>query len=216
MSIYDLYFTAVRKFNEKNKVIKGLIYKKIRDELGFGYTSKDIVSAINLCSVSTEFTGLNFKDIRNPLSEKSDINLMPIDTFMYHNELRLIPNRPKKSFDIITGEFKTESEKFYLEMKASYTLEDLTRYIKTKSQLALTTDVIEKLHGALNYLLKRHSLDFLLFLIDTSNQVYSDSMKIQYNILSIDDNIALAKDHYNKKVSECKLLALDKVVLKER
>lgn len=108
------------------------------------------------------------KDIPSQVWNLKNDNLLHKDEFYYHKELRISSKSP--TLNINTGEITTE--KFFLEMKIAFTLEDLYNYFNKCFPRHISNK--EQDIGALKYLLGKYektledikAVDFLLCLID--------------------------------------------------
>lgn len=216
VSVYDLAYNYIKINNltmdSQNK--KDLI-NTIRGVLNNGANSIDVIRKIKGGNKSNQEHSMFFKSIKsvgNLLKNKTSNE----DKMYYHNELRLIPEAPMKCLDINTGEIETVYQDYFLEMKASYTIEDLCKYIKKKEFLSNTMENEARAKGSLKFLTGKYDIDFLLFLIDTANEMYSCNLRYARNILDISDFEREAKGNYERRVTECAISNTDKIVYKKR
>lgn len=216
VSVYDLAYNYI-KINNLTMDGQGKrdLINTIRGVLNNGANSIDIIRKIKGGNINNQEHNIFFKSIKsvgNLLKNKRSDE----DRVYYHNELRLIPEAPMKCFDLNTGEIKTVYQEYFLEMRASYTIEDLYNYIKKKEFLAKTMENESRAKGSLKYLTGKYDIDFLLFLIDTANEIFSYNLRYARNILDISDYEIEAKENYERRITECAISDTNKIVYKKR
>lgn len=211
-SIQDLIYAFVKnKCLFINEEYKNNIYNTIRGALNNGYTYKDIINIITNPNSSIK----SIKSLCKNKKDGNDINVLE-DKFYYHNQLRMLPPPPVSYYDPNTCEIIQEEVEYFLELKASYTLNDLIDYIRTKDSMKLLTNNIKRLTGAINIELKRFGIDYLLFLIDTTDIIYSNKKKELKSLFEIEDYIKETDININAKRTESVVNGTNKVVLKTR
>lgn len=121
----------------------------------------------------------NNKQILNYLLEYgSELNeilwensLLKPNTFYYHEQLTLMPEPA-----IWNPNIKEQSQKFYLEMKIKYTIDDLLNYYYNELLVPIELRDTNKDKGAFEHMLKKYikfnieAIDFILYLIDYNKQ----------------------------------------------
>lgn len=210
-SVYDLAYEYI-KSNCPNicSIGKKNVINSIVEVLNDGANGDDIYQKIKSCKNNNREHYEYFKRI------KSGGNLLKPGKIFYHNELRVVPDAPKVYFDINTGEMKRVKQDYFLEMRASYTLDDLYNYIAKKEYLSKSIEDRSRAIGCLRYLTNRYDIDYLLFLIDTVNDIYSSKLKYLRNILDISDYEHEASENYRRRITECAISNTDKVIYKKR
>lgn len=216
VSVYDLAYNYI-KINEltMDGNSKRNLINTIRGVLNGGANSIDVVRKIKGGNKNNQEHDLFFKSIKstgNLLTNKNSDE----DRVYYHNELRLIPNAPMKCLDINTGEIETVYQEYFLEMRAGYTVNNLWEYIKKKEFLANTMENEARAKGSLKFLTGKYDVDYLLFLIDTANEMYGCNLRYARNILDISDFEKEAKENYQRRITECAISDTDKIVYKKR
>lgn len=141
-------------------------------------------------------------------------SLLKKNTFYYHNILHIQPKMPtfnpfKKTEDV---------EKFYLEMKIMFTMDDLINYFyKT---LNINKDLLDKKRdeGSFNYLLNKYSkldfiepIDFVLALIDHCKQDSAMFSRIM-SVLDISNAEAEVYDILKRKTAEAELQKANRIL----
>lgn len=213
-SLYDIVFMYIEKNFEKSSITQNdkiNAIKSISQCLYNGSTSEDLINTINSKKDKEKSPNIFFKN------SNSRSNLLSPSKFYYHNELRKYPNAPNKIWDIDTGEIVNVVEEYFLEMRASYTINDIIKYISNnKDFLSKTLNDKNRATGSITFLLKKYDIDFLLFLLDTTNDIYSSKQKYAKSLIEITEYEDEAKKNYESKINECKVIGQDKVVAKKR
>lgn len=211
LSIYDLAFSYINKnYTEISNNDKINIINKISEVLGNGSTSGDINNRIEKSNGSDREYNRFFSSI------KSSGNLLKPNKFYYHNELRIVPGPPRREWNINTGEIENVTQEYYLEMRASYTVDDIVNYIKKKEFLAKTLIDTNRAKGSINFLLKKYDVDFLLFMVDTVNDIYSGKQKFARSLVEISEFEDESKDNYERRITESKINGDDKITPRKR
>ncbi len=210
-SVYELAFNLINKnYKEIDNKTKVKIINKIIEVLQNGSTYHSINSKIQTCPINSEDVERYLESTR--ISGSS--NLINFNTFYYHNELRVVPPAPEVYFDLNTGDFIREPFEYFLEMKASYTIDDLINYLQTKPSMSLLFNNKSRLVGGLNSLLQKYNIDKILFAIDHTDMVYD--RRFLKNIFEIEEYIKEAEDSYNIKMTESVVNGTNKIVPKKR
>ena len=213
-SIYDIYHYVINKFRVTNVNTKKHIYSDIISTLKNGVNDYEIIEYIDSLNNVRSWRDVILSSLRN--NDKHKMNRIDGTTMYFHNELRITPGPPSVHFDINTGEIISKSEKFFLEMRSSYSVNDMFNYLKSKSQFKYCICDANRTKGALVFLLNKHSVDYTLFLIDTTNNILMNDNKFIYNLLEVDKNINIANENYTRKKTENINNGLSNIILKER
>lgn len=210
LSMYDLAFLYINKnYKEISNDEKLNVINAITLSLKNGATSNDLISKINK-TYDVKKAPYNFFNIN------SSGNLLDPNEFYYHNFLRCIPKAPTRFWDIDVGDIKIEQQEYFLEIKASCTTFDVFEYIKRKEFLCKTLSDKNRALGSINFLLKKYNIDFLLFLFDTANDIYSSKQKYARSLIEVSEFEVEAKLNYEQKITESKISGQDKIVHKKR
>lgn len=141
-------------------------------------------------------------------------NLIQLNRFYYHPKLQVAPPPPVLKIEddgTITPSY--DSEDFYLEMKDSFTVEDLLDYFYSKKNMAVPDSNIKKDIGAFNHLLQFWDIDFLMFLIDEAFTSSVDEGKpLPNSPLDIQEYDAQAMTVYEARKNICHEEGLDHVI----
>lgn len=204
-SFYDLVFAFLERFydeappeSEKKRVASEMWHLLLN-----GWTAEDITNELRM------FRG-SFPGVRPDLAElfehlrRRQQNLLRPDRFYFHNQLRIMPGPPKRSLDLNAGTITKNEEEHFLEMRASYTVEDLTDYYIQQSKESVTANDRKRMVGAFKYLLKTHELEVVLFMVDAGvNAVYSEDLgRDQLSPLKLADYKGAAEMQFAEKRTE--------------
>lgn len=193
---------------------KRQIAKTFSRLLSQGWTTEDLIATLK-----REKQRGNVVDLETLFSRLSEPkNLISPTTIYYHNELRITPGPPIVDYDYNTGELKRTVEDYFLEPRGSYSIEDLVDYFKTKSHLYVQAIMPDnRLKGSLKWIVDQHGVELTLFMIDAAEVSVSIGMSQPLkNPSNLSDFYVVAKQNYEKKMSECKLAGGAKVVPKRR
>lgn len=184
-SIYDLSIDYIKNFythepsvNEKKKIIKEFI-----KYLSIGWNQVEIFK--HLESIKKNKSLINDCFLEKALKfYTKDIklrNLIDPTEIHYHNQLRIFPGRKVVKIDYDKGIFKSSNEKNFLEMRASYTVENLYEYFVSKEDMYIERLKDKKQFiGAFNWLLSKFEVDEILFMIDKAeSKVINDSKSLK-------------------------------------
>lgn len=192
LSIYDIAFICNNNSSNYNYLLN-----KIVKEVNSGANINDFISYIKGNIKNNKEINISFNGI------KRSGNYIKTNRFYYHNELKILPKIMPVFFDEETGEFiEQENIDAFLEIRASYTLENLTEYIKSKDTLAGILINKKKVDGALELLVKRHGIDLLLFMIDTLDLVLTEQGNKSYNVFDTEKYLKESIDNYNTYIKD--------------
>lgn len=204
MSAYDLahtYFTTYRKPNlvasDENKK---RVLTRIEELLDSGWTEYDIINR-----------WLD-KD-----ASPSGGNLLRSSEFYWHNQLRLMPGPARMELDIDTGTISHVREPWFLEMRASYTVDDMLDHYLRLFGLARGQVNVNKHLGTFRHLLTRHDVDLLLFMIDACVNGRKDGDEgPPLDPIVVGEYLREAESALNRKITENRNVGSDKIVPKQR
>lgn len=141
-------------------------------------------------------------------------SLLERDTFYYHHTLHIKPKAP--IFDQNTQKEKTD--KFYLEMKIKYTMDDLIDYFYEVLKIDKDLCDYKKDGGSFNYLLNKYKkitfcepIDFVLALIDSHKPENNQHFSVQ-NVLDIQEKEAEVYDMMKRKTLEASLHKANRII----
>jgi len=221
VSIFDLTYGYLKMFHQNEDIsqkFKVATVVQLAQLLDRGWTSEELGAELRRHYKATE--GKKGLDLPTHFRGRSPqrTNLLRTGKFYYHNELRVTTPPPVVDFDYNTGEIKRVVQDYYLEMRASYTLEDLTNYFLSKQGLCHKEAVtFGRVKGAIKWLLDQFEVDLVLFMIDISNDII---MTNNYNKLRVPSDVkeyyADAIQLFQKKVTENRVSGGDQIVPRRR
>lgn len=167
-SIYDLVYSYIDIFYEDDKMSKEqkkAIHKEIKKLLGNGWCSCELYKGFQ--DIKRKFPEKQTLKVSQLFTSKRPIkkNLLEQGRFYYHNNLRLTSSPPKREIDYDSGDVTVINDPYFLEMKASYSVEDLTKYFMRQVGGGRPSDV-KRYQGSLTWMLKSFDLEEILFMID--------------------------------------------------
>lgn len=218
-SIFDLGFAFIQRFydSEPAQEEKKRIINEFSDLLLDGWTAEDIIKTLRTFQMKYPGTRPDLYQLFGKVSQ-TGYNLLYPGCFYYHNQLRIIPGPPKRELDYNTGQIIKIEEPFFLEMRASYTLDNLVDYFIAQFHLDVTIDDRKRYAGGFKYLLKNYNIDTILFMIDAaSNYAYSEDMNQRdFNVLQLQDYRTKAEHAIGQKRTENKISGDDRIVPRKR
>lgn len=173
MDIVNYYYNNIGVMpndDEKNQTLKTINYLKDNN-----ISIKEIIDIIDKIPYKKTLAP---EDLPESLWHDS---LIKRDMFYFHNEIHITSPAPYWNFE----NNKIISEKFYLEMKIKYTIDDLIKYYYKAFPNNKEFEDSKKDIGAMQYLLNQYkkidfieNVDFILFLIDTCSDTQTDCIEI--------------------------------------
>ena len=220
LSLFDLAFHYIERFydEEPSTEEKRQIIEEFEDLFFYGWSMGDINKVIK------RFIERNPGQKPSSVSEsfereyRGEDNLLTPGKYYYHNQLRLTPGPPVMHLDINLGEITTIEEPYFLEMRASYTINDLVDYYIKQFDVKAGPDERKRLVGTFKYLLKTVDVEKLLFMVDVAiNTVYSEDMdRNGFNPFKLIDFRTNAEKQLGEKRTEHMLDGGEKIVPRKR
>lgn len=221
VSVYDLVYYILKRI-DKNMVtptLKKILLQDVVSLLNAGWTSKDILTILTQYeSFELDENGeIRVSDIVK-CSDRTQKNLLNPYRIYFHNEVRIAPKPVTIDFDYNTGEVIRANEEYFLEMRASYTIEDLIKYYLSKPNLVSNKHVINsRIKGGLEWLVQNYDLELVLYMIDATNDHISCcNLSALKNVMDIQEYYSEAKEVYQRRYNESKVNGDDKIVPKKR
>lgn len=216
ISLYDIAFDYIEKFYKIEPVakVKGEVINQIKIALDNGWTSSEIINTLNKYNPESGVPNLS-----NTFAHYDglDRNLLKSSEFYYHNLLRVCPPPPTQVWDINTGDIKTISEPFYLEMRASITSSEITDYYIEQMKLNPIQINRNRFIGSMKYMVDKYGVDLVLFMIDTTaNYISSADLQTPNSPVGITEYMGQAKELLNLKLSETRAAGDDRIVYRKR
>ena len=217
-SVYDLVeeyrdiFCPDEKFTKEDKK---LLLTTLKETLDKGFTSEAIIRAFHVYKRKNDDLELDVTIIVR--GKPSVYNLLNSKKFYYHNALRLTSAPPCREIDYNSGEIRIINQPYFLEMKASYSIDDLIDYYIKQIRPSNHANAKARFKGSFNYLLKSYSVEEILFMIDAlANNVMSGDRRKPNTPLDIAHFYDEAMEMRDRKRTETVLSGGKKIVRKKR
>lgn len=220
MSVYDLSIGYIKLFRSNETLTaddKKKIIQDFNQLLANGWVVQELVRYLKLAAQNKD---QGAKDILGFFQDKKPayVNLLIPNKMYYHNELRITSKPPVIDYDYDTGECVRKVEDYFLEMRASYTLEELTAYFKRNAHLYIPEIMTDsRLKGALKWLTQNYDIEMVLFMIDIAeNQIAFNDAPPLKNPSNLHEYFLNAKAGYEHKMNQCRLAGGAKIVPRKR
>ena len=224
-SLYDLSFDYMRLncSHDIPKEDKIAATKALARLLGIGFTAEEISRRLKM-----NIQRANAMDAPDHKAEIDAVfagkkpetvyNLLKPGTLYFHNELRLTPAAPVSTVNYDTGEITKQIEPYFLEMRASYTVNDLYDYFVTKTRLYDKMCLYKKKFiGGLEWLITRYDLDMLLYMIDIAeDDVACNDRRPLTSPIGVEEYASTAKAALEHKLTDSRMNGGDRVVPRKR
>lgn len=219
-SIYDLVYDYIDRFFSGKKLDKDkkkTIHAEFRKLIKAGWTSPELYAGINDWhrkhpDKPTIFVS-NLFAAKRPKSR----NLLEYGRFYYHNALRNTSPPPLRAIDYDSGEITTISEPYFLEMKASFDVEEVADYYCKQFEIKANKHEKSRIVGTFGYLLKNSDVERIMFMIDVAaNECRAEDLPPLKTPLDITDYAKEALSIFHEKKTEAVLSGGNKIVRKQR
>ena len=199
-SVYDLaamYSLLIegRKLlvsNEHDKLLKAL-----NNILDNGYTyeeiRKEILTAYNTHEM---FPFYKFKSI------KQNGNLLKQGVRYYHKELNIMSTLKPVCHDIDSGTITSQGQDYWIEPRASYTIDNLLDYMYSKGMVNMTDFPRKRLYGLMPHLIEQYGLEIVLFMIEYCARCF-DSNHEMFSMRTFNDSRPIAAKYLEEIKNNC-------------
>lgn len=195
-AVYTLLFIGRQIDEQEHKNIIG----KFSYILDKGYTYKECMS-IMLSSMSNTAKKKNFK-IKDILSFSSNNgNLLKQNKIYYHKELRINPEPHMVDIDYNTGNMVSTKQEFFVEMAASYTIDELVQYLLSFGYVNTKQWQPNRLKGLIKHYIGKYEIDIVLFMIEA---VANNIETKEFDFNRFDNFYQTAKEYMNNIINNCK------------
>lgn len=204
-SIYDIVYDYIDIFytdESPTREDKKTIHSEVKKLLELGWCEEELVKGFKEGKKKRpDIYSAKVSQLFTPKKPKR-INLIRPNVFYYHNDLRLTCAPPKREIDYDSGDITVINEPYFLEMKASYSIEDLIHYYRRQVGTSKSDDN-NRFKGSLLYLLKSYTVEELLFMIDIMvNTCKADDLPLPSSPLDSQKYYKEAKEVINLKKTE--------------
>lgn len=180
--------------------------------LDSGYTFKVIISAL-FNSFLLKIKLSNPSDLASLLRNKPKENIIKQKIY-YHKELRVQPEPSVTEVDYNTGTMISSGQEFFVEVAASYTMNDLIQYLLSFGYVNTTEYPINRLKGLLNFYLKKYDLDTVLFMMEAIADSIED--KQTFNLERFDSYYSTATGYMHNIKNNCRATGGDVIIPRKR
>lgn len=208
-SVYDLAATYILLY-VRRKVTEAEhkdIVAKFSYILDNGYTFKECVS------IMKTNIGNNFKILDIQKYSYKNSNLLKQNQMYFHKELRIQPEPSVTDIDYNTGTMVSTKPEYFVEIAASYTMEDLMNYLMSFGYTDKTQWQYSRLHNMLKHYINKYSLDIVLFMFEA----IADNLEEKYfDFNKFDNYYPIAVRYMNNIMDNCKANGGDVICQKNR
>lgn len=181
--------------NGENQVPHKL-YKAIADILDNGYTYEDVMKQIIICFNNHEmFPFYRFKNKQNK-------NLLKQGIRYYHKELNIMSKLNPIHHNVDTGIITSQGNEYWIEPRASYTLEELINYMYSKNMIDKDEFPTGRMHGLIKSMVNQYGLEILLFMIEHASRMH-DSDHRMFNVREFDTYHSIAVSYFEEAKNNC-------------
>lgn len=220
-SVFDLAATYIMLF--KDNMITSQQKKEITNDfcmvLKVGWTFKEIVNEMHRCirnKTKMQIDSIPYFFTQSVRRNSNNNNLMDPMKFYYHKELKIMNGPKKVSVDYDAGTMISNDQPFFLEMAASYTLQNLTDYFLSKEMIDNNEYSRNRIGGLLKYYVERYGLDETLYMIEAANNDRISTERQLTNIREFENYYTKAKEFIENIKTNCKYSGGDKITPRKR
>lgn len=217
-SVYDLVeeyrgiFCPDERFEREDKKV---LLRSLKKCLNSGWNAHEIIQAFRV--YKKRGYELEFDVTKMMRGRSATPNLLNSRRFYYHNALRLTAAAPKRVINYDTGDIISVNEPYFLEMKASFNVDDLVEYYVRHIKPQTMQDTVSRYKGVFGYLLKSYDVEAILFMVDALvNHVLSNDAKKPSTPFDCEKYYDEAREMRDKKKTEAVLSGGNEVVRKKR
>ena len=202
------FIELLEKSNPDNKR-KHEIVMSLVDILNRGYTYNDIRKAINWAYKNhSQFPYDNFKETHYD-------NLMKQGVRYYHKELNIRSELSPIIHDVDTGTIIRRDSEYWLEPRASYTLDDMVNYFYSKHMVDEQEYFRKRMIGLFRSYVNRYGIDITLFMIEHAARLY-ESEHVAFTLHAFDSYHQIAVQYLEEIKNNCVYSGGDAYVPRKR
>lgn len=197
-SVYDLaaFYIMLYVGRQVNKDELENIVNKISYILDKGYTFKECVNIL----INNMNNKKNFK-IMNILNCSSSYkNIIKQNEMYYHKELRIQPEPSVTDIDYNTGTMISTKQEYFVEIAASYTMEDLMKYLLSFGYVNTYQWQHSRLKGLIEHYIKKYGIDTVLFMFEA---IADNIEEREFDFNKFDNYYQIAKNYMNNIINNC-------------
>lgn len=207
-AVYIMLHLRRRPTAEEQK----FIVHKFCDILNSGYTFQAITNAM-----------INAFNQKRPLGNPTELLFLlknaPKENMLkqgmyYHKELRIQPEPSVTDIDYNTGTMISSGQEFFVEIAASYTMDDLIKYLLSFGYVNQTEYPVNRLKGLIKFYLNKYDLDTVLFMMEAVADNIED--KQTFNFERFDSYYSIGNGYMQNIRNNCRSTGGDVVVPRKR
>lgn len=198
-SVYDLVATYIFLLERVKPTIKhqNELMQQFMTILDKGYTYQEIHA-----DIMRSFHSHVVFPFSKYTSKRTDGNLLKQNTRYYHKELNLMSQLRPVMHNVDTGEITSGDNEYWIEPRASYTLEDLAAYFYSKDMVDKQEYFPKRIKGILNNYVSRYGIDVTLFMIEHAARVVSNK-ESTFSMSTFDTYRSIAMQYLEEIKNSC-------------
>lgn len=213
-SVYDLaaFYTMLFVGRKINKDELANIINKFSYILDKGYTLKECTSIMLRYMNSIENkSNFHISNILNYTSKHE--NILKQSQMYFHKELRIQPEPSVTDIDYNTGTMVSTKQEYFVEIAASYTIEDLMKYLLSFGYVNTYQWQYSRLKGLIEHYVKKYGIDTVLFMFEAIADNIEDR---EFDFNKFDNYYQTAKSYMNNIINNCSANGGDKIEPRKR
>lgn len=210
-SVFDLaaIYTMLYVGRQINKNELKNIVNKFSYILDKGYTFKECISIM----FENMNNKANFK-IANIMKYTSKHgNIIKQNQMYYHKELRIQPEPTITDIDYNTGTMISTEQEYFVEIAASYTIEELMKYLLSFGYVNTYQWQYSRLKGLMEHYIKKYGIDTVLFMFEA---IADNIEEREFDFNKFDNYYQTAKSYMNNIINNCTSNGGDKIAPRKR
>lgn len=210
-SVFDLaaIYTMLYVGRQINKDELKNIVNKFSYILDKGYTFKECISIM----FENMNNKANFK-IANIMKYTSKHgNIIKQNQMYYHKELRIQPEPTITDIDYNTGTMISTEQEYFVEIAASYTIEELMKYLLSFGYVNTYQWQYSRLKGLMEHYIKKYGIDTVLFMFEA---IADNIEEREFDFNKFDNYYQTAKSYMNNIINNCTSNGGDKIAPRKR
>lgn len=218
-SVYDIAMEctiAIYGTLDIDKSLKVQVLNMVVNKLREGLSYDDFNKCLKQNYKNNKSIAFLEKEL-NKFNNKSNFLVPDPNNIYIHNELIIVNAPPKKIFDYDSGKIEYVEEEYFFENVASYTIEDLYKYVSKQNVYKNACFDKKRTIGSLNYLVKIYGIETVLFMLDCGEKLFfCEILKEISNVLDIKKYYKDAVINLNAKKTALKQAGFLKVIPRKR
>lgn len=173
-----------------------------------GCTASDIKN--EMCNAVSTGQPFHWKSIRN-----SNMNMIKSNTRYYHRELLSMARPSVVDHNINEGTFVSQQDDFYVEPRASYTMDEFLEFFYAKTDADKSIYPHRRMAGYFRTIIKNFGIDTTLFLIEAISRTEPINGS-KFDVDRVLEYIPTAQSFLNDVKQNCTNSGGDAYVIKKR